>query len=1546
MTLLFIVGVIVFVGVSVGQQKRIENLEKIVRILEEKSVYYHSQIEALKGARGNSAERGRNGMADNAAAGRTIPTTESVRQSGEVVSKVSATTPAQPYAPIPARRESEGYRPIPASAEFPASNKVPPTVPAQPYAPIPPRMESEGYRPIPASAEFPASNKVPPTVPAQPYAPIPPRMESEGYRPIPASAEFPASNKVPPTVPAQPYAPIQKNEKTQKLHPTDLPKNQQKEKPKKAKFTLESLLGARVFSIFASVLIYIGLIFLGTLDIPSPLRIAIMYFVCGSATAFGIWLTKKHRTFFSLGLTGCGLGSLFISILLTHMYFHAISDVASFALLIVWTAVTLVISKKLDSLVLSVTAHAGMMISVGFVFALGFSEDRILLPVIYQAVSIAVIIVGNIFCCRKTYRFGLLTSMVAMLYSSASMVRGLHLFFGTCGISVNTVLGLFVFQFIGMSFLSYLLSVSATKLKSEQTGNMVNLVSNRDFSNAVHVINKSLWVASAVFNIYVVFAVCLTKMAGYSYIKASSITFAVFTAVIIAHTILTVIMGIKLSFNPSLETISLYFLAFTQALAIIVFNVSTFKNVFTFVVAVAAAVVLVWRLTHNKHMESIALILLGMDALFTIPLGYVSILWSGRHTYLGETARVEMIPVCVLHALLVAVLLFIMYHIKDEESRKQSLLSYKLYGYIWSVLATSSIILSAGNSFIFVLLAWTVLHIVLQVICYAKNTGRILGGIINAFSLSIMGIMVLFGFNDMRNMFDNTTVFILVTAAYILLVSCTIVYLWVRMLLKDKESDPLIYKTILYLWVTAAIASFMSVIGFKFTAVIFVIMLIHIVLYMLHYGNGKSNYLRVIMNCASLSMMAIMVFGGFNSFIHNGFSINGSYRYMTDEVAVVFNICFAVLLAATVAVAIGMLAVTSKRDKTGAPLIYKTILYLWVTAAVASLMNAVGFKFIAAIYVIMLIHVVLYMIHYGKGESSYLRIIMNCASLLMMAIMVFGGFNSFIHNGFSINGNYRYMTNEVAVVFNTCFAVLLAAAVAVAIGMLAVTSKKDKTGDPLIYKTILYLWVTAAVASLMNAVGFKFIAAIYVIMLIHVVLYMIHYGKGERSYLRVIMNCASLSIMAIMVFGGFNSFIHNGFSINGNYKYMTNEVAVVFNTCFAVLLAAAVAVAIGMLAVTSKKDKTGDPLIYKTILYLWVTAAVASLMNAVGFKFIAAIYVIMLIHVVLYMIHYGKGERSYLRVIMNCASLSIMAIMVFGGFNSFIHNGFSINGSYRYMTNEAAVLFNTCCAVILAAAVTTVLGMLASASSREGSPRLSELYKMIIYLWCNTFVLSITVAGDWGDVIALVILIMIHLVLVVCNKKDNSERVFYVTTTIGSLILILISCMYISSAKEHNNEMIRYFLLIISAAALFSVKAYRALLSKNTSMEIGSGLIFTVFVCSVTSGLSDTLSATYIMSIVGMITALICIIMGFVLQSKGLRVYGLVVVILFVIKLITIDITSSNSVERVVSFIIGGIICFIISGIYTRLEKKYQDKVTVPVPSNADAEEVQEQTKG
>ena len=76
--------------------------------------------------------------------------------------------------------------------------------------------------------------------------------------------------------------------------------------------------------------------------------------------------------------------------------------------------------------------------------------------------------------------------------------------------------------------------------------------------------------------------------------------------------------------------------------------------------------------------------------------------------------------------------------------------------------------------------------------------------------------------------------------------------------------------------------------------------------------------------------------------------------------------------------------------------------------------------------------------------------------------------------------------------------------------------------------------------------------------------------------------------------------------------------------------------------------------------------------------------------------------------------------------------------------------------------------------------------------------------------------------------------------------------------------------------------------------------------------------ATY--SAVAMVCSLAAIVVGFACNHKPLRVYGLVVMLLCVLKIVGLDITGTD-LERGIAFVVGGLACFGVSALYTYASK-------------------------
>lgn len=396
--------------------------------------------------------------------------------------------------------------------------------------------------------------------------------------------------------------------------------------------TFESWFGRNVVGIAASILIFVGLIVLGTLVydyLSETAKIIAMYAISSIILILGLLLSSKKRNEFTIILVGCGFGSFFISIMLTHLYFDKMNDITAFSFLLVWMAIALFTSKKISSTLLSIVAHVGMIFSICFAYGGGVSDENLLLLLIYQAASIAVILIGNILCCKKTYNFGIFVSLfltiVASMFMMIEFVPDVGQNFQTT-LSEVAIVFAFIAQFLCASFLSYLLSVSTNKLKGSSYGELI------------HLANKGFWIVALFINIYritykLALSISIDSFFNFHenlYLNATFISILVCLAIICVHFIITLYLQLKLNFDENLGFISLMILSILSCIFILIpwsrsFYEGTILPQIPYLFIFAGVMFLINRLTKNHKYTFIANIILCLDAVIMIMDGYHSL---------------------------------------------------------------------------------------------------------------------------------------------------------------------------------------------------------------------------------------------------------------------------------------------------------------------------------------------------------------------------------------------------------------------------------------------------------------------------------------------------------------------------------------------------------------------------------------------------------------------------------------------------------------------------------------------------------------------------------------------------------------------------------------------------------------------------------------------------------------------------------------------------------------------------------------------------------
>ncbi|MDR1422518.1 MAG: DUF2339 domain-containing protein [Coriobacteriales bacterium] len=228
-------------------------------------------------------------------------------------------------------------------------------------------------------------------------------------------------------------------------------------------------MGRNIAGIIAAVLVFLGLIFLGFLVVPTltdVIKVIAMFSFSALLFLAGLVLTRRHKNGFSLALLGTGLGAVFISVLITHLYFDLLGNVPAYLILLVWLAVCLITARFFDSVFLSVIAHIGMVFSVIGGYLGAVSTPLLYLLLAYQAAATVMLVGGTFIASKRTHLTALFVSLGLTVPASAVLM--MSSFLNRTALIANqplVYLGAFALQFVGATVL-YALTLRASVRKN------------------------------------------------------------------------------------------------------------------------------------------------------------------------------------------------------------------------------------------------------------------------------------------------------------------------------------------------------------------------------------------------------------------------------------------------------------------------------------------------------------------------------------------------------------------------------------------------------------------------------------------------------------------------------------------------------------------------------------------------------------------------------------------------------------------------------------------------------------------------------------------------------------------------------------------------------------------------------------------------------------------------------------------------------------------------------------------------------------------------
>lgn len=152
------------------------------------------------------------------------------------------------------------------------------------------------------------------------------------------------------------------------------------------------------------------------------------------------------------------------------------------------------------------------------------------------------------------------------------------------------------------------------------------------------------------------------------------------------------------------------------------------------------------------------------------------------------------------------------------------------------------------------------------------------------------------------------------------------------------------------------------------------------------------------------------------------------------------------------------------------------------------------------------------------------------------------------------------------------------------------------------------------------------------------------------------------------------------------------------------------------------------------------------------------------------------------------------------------------------------------------------------------------------------------------------------------------------------LIMIVATCFIAFSHRTLN--LTAGFLCAIVSYCINVKHIFSTSISKNLcGIYVSLKFMFLMLVI-----LNHFDAVSFVVSISCLLFAIAIIVIGFYVKVKSFRIYGLIVTLISVVKLLLLDIEYDSDIMRPLGFFVAGILCFVISWIYSRLEKQLSEE--------------------
>lgn len=220
---------------------------------------------------------------------------------------------------------------------------------------------------------------------------------------------------------------------------------------KKSQEDMEKKIG-NMMGIVASIMIFISVILFVTMVYSSMneiMKIFCMFLFSGVILAAGVVTMNRNLNVFTMSLTGCGMGTVYLSLFITHIYFGRINQIVLYLLIITWAVgVYYFFGKKY--LAFKIIGQAGITVSVIFGFLMFMSSGaeegtwgKLLFLMGYFMVAAWFYLLADKAGCSRG-------NVVCVLMDEVSMLAFFILMFWVKGMEIGSLLVYAVFLIVNM----------------------------------------------------------------------------------------------------------------------------------------------------------------------------------------------------------------------------------------------------------------------------------------------------------------------------------------------------------------------------------------------------------------------------------------------------------------------------------------------------------------------------------------------------------------------------------------------------------------------------------------------------------------------------------------------------------------------------------------------------------------------------------------------------------------------------------------------------------------------------------------------------------------------------------------------------------------------------------------------------------------------------------------------------------------------------------------------------------------------------------------